>query len=83
MTAVDEKNIIVVKELEPSDGHAELEKTAQKILNKVVLVKPLFICNQQILNLEGYDLPHHIDIIAAAIGKKYILIKYFKIRLKA
>ena len=29
VTAVDEKNIIVVKELEPADGHAELEKTAQ------------------------------------------------------
>ncbi|MCI8666075.1 MAG: PucR family transcriptional regulator [Dorea sp.] len=31
VTAVDEKNIIVVKELEPSDGHAELEKTAQSL----------------------------------------------------
>ena len=31
VTAVDEKNIIIVKELEPSDGHAELEKTAQSI----------------------------------------------------
>ena len=29
VTAVDEKNIIVVKELEEGDGHAELEKTAQ------------------------------------------------------
>lgn len=29
VTAVDEKNIIVVKELEPTDGHVELEKTAQ------------------------------------------------------
>ena len=29
VTAVDEKNIIVVKELEANDGHAELEKTAQ------------------------------------------------------
>jgi len=29
VTAVDEKNIIVVKELESSDGHAELEKYAQ------------------------------------------------------
>ncbi len=33
VTAVDEKNIIVVKELEPSDGHAELEKTAQNLYN--------------------------------------------------
>ena len=31
VTAVDEKNIIVVKELEPTDGHKELEKTAQNI----------------------------------------------------
>ena len=29
VTAVDEKNIIVMKELESSDGHAELEKYAQ------------------------------------------------------
>ena len=29
VTAVDEKNIIVVKELEPGDGHKELEKVAQ------------------------------------------------------
>ena len=31
VTAVDEKNIIVVKELEVSDGHAELEKIADNI----------------------------------------------------
>ena len=31
VTAVDEKNIIVVKELEPTDGHGELEKTAHNI----------------------------------------------------
>ena len=31
VTAVDEKNIIVVKELEPSDGHVELEKMAQNM----------------------------------------------------
>lgn len=31
VTAVDEKNIIVVKELDPSDGHMELEKTAQNL----------------------------------------------------
>ena len=31
VTAVDEKNIIVVKELEVSDGHAELEKIAENI----------------------------------------------------
>lgn len=29
VTAVDEKNIIVVKELEPTDGHMELQKMAQ------------------------------------------------------
>ena len=29
VTAVDEKNVIVVKELEEQDGPAELEKTAQ------------------------------------------------------
>ena len=31
VTAVDEKNIIVVKELEPNDGHIELEKLAQNL----------------------------------------------------
>ena len=31
VTAVDEKNIIVVKELEPTDGHAELERYAQHL----------------------------------------------------
>ena len=31
MTAVDEKNIIVVKELEDGDGYPELEKTAQNL----------------------------------------------------
>ena len=31
VTAVDEKNIIVVKELEVSDGHAELEKMAENM----------------------------------------------------
>ena len=36
ITAVDEKNIIVVKELEPGDGHEELEKIAQ---NLYVLLK--------------------------------------------
>ena len=33
VTAVDEKNIIVVKELDASDGHAELEKYAQHMYN--------------------------------------------------
>ncbi len=32
VTAVDEKDIIIVKELAPLDGHAELEKTAETIL---------------------------------------------------
>ena len=31
LTAVDEKNIIVVKELEPNDGHTELEKIAENM----------------------------------------------------
>ena len=31
VTAVDEKNIIVVKELDSTDGHEELEKTARNI----------------------------------------------------
>ena len=33
VTAVDEKNIIIVKELEPTDGHEELEKAAQSMYN--------------------------------------------------
>ena len=32
VTAVDEKNIIIVKELAPSDGYPQLEKTANNIL---------------------------------------------------
>ena len=32
ITAVDEKNIIIVKELAPSDGYPQLEKTANNIL---------------------------------------------------
>ena len=32
VTAVDEKNIIVVKELEPNDGHTELEKIADVLI---------------------------------------------------
>lgn len=36
VTAVDEKNIIVVKELEPNDGHTELEKIAE---NMYILLK--------------------------------------------
>ena len=32
VTAVDEKDIIIVKELSSSDGHAELEKMAESIL---------------------------------------------------
>ena len=32
ITAVDEKNIIVVKELDPDDGYPEMEKIAQNIL---------------------------------------------------
>ena len=31
VTTVDEKNIIVVKELEPNDGHVELEKIAENM----------------------------------------------------
>ena len=31
VTAVDEKNIIVVKELEPNEGHTELEKIAENM----------------------------------------------------
>lgn len=33
ITAVDEKNIIVVKELGPDDGYEEMNKTAEAILN--------------------------------------------------
>ncbi|HIT89381.1 MAG TPA: helix-turn-helix domain-containing protein [Candidatus Merdenecus merdavium] len=35
ITAVDEKNIIVVKELGLNDGHDEMEKTAQMILDSL------------------------------------------------
>ena len=36
VTAVDEKNIIIVKELEPGDGHEELERTAQNLYTLLV-----------------------------------------------
>ena len=36
VTAVDEKNIIIVRELEPGDGHAELDKEAHNLYNLLV-----------------------------------------------
>ena len=33
ITAVDEKNIILVKELKPSEGYEDLDKTARVILD--------------------------------------------------
>lgn len=36
VTAVDEKNIIIVKELEPGDGHEELERTAQNLYTLLI-----------------------------------------------
>ena len=36
VTAVDEKNIIIVRELEPGDGHAELDKGAHNLYNLLV-----------------------------------------------
>ena len=35
ITAVDEKSIIVVKELEESDGNEELEQTARMIIGSL------------------------------------------------
>ena len=35
VTAVDEKNIIIVKELESTDGHTELEKLAQNLYSSL------------------------------------------------
>ena len=35
ITAVDEKSIIVVKELAPSDGYPEMERTARQILESL------------------------------------------------
>ena len=37
MTAVDEKNIIVVKELEPNDGHAESGEDCRRIFYDLLL----------------------------------------------
>ena len=48
VTAVDEKNIIIVKELEPGDSHEELEKTAQ---NMYALLKN--VTNEKIIIAYG------------------------------
>ena len=54
----------------------------KKVLNKVILVKALFVGYKKILDLERCQLPHHIRIIAAAFGQQNIfqlvLIKHLK-----
>ena len=54
----------------------------QKVFNKVVLIKPLFIGHQQILDLERRQLSHHVNIVAASLCKEdvfqLVLVKYLK-----
>ena len=54
----------------------------KQVFNKVILIKPLFICHQQILDLECRKLSYHVHIIAAALCKqdvlKLVLVKYLE-----
>ena len=42
----------------------------QKILDEIILVKPLLICYQKILDLETGNFTHHIDIITVAYASR-------------
>ena len=68
ITAVDEKNIIVVKELGPGDGYPEMDKTAHEILDLLkaegeenIQPKFPFLCllvsggNSQIILVKAYN----------------------------
>ena len=54
----------------------------QQVLDEIVLVKPLLVCYQKILNLESCQLSYHIHIVTAALGQQNILqlmlVKYLK-----
>ena len=54
----------------------------QQILDKVVLIKPLFISHQQVLNLKRRQFSNHIYVVAAALGQQNVLqlmfVKHFK-----
>ena len=55
----------------------------QQILNEVILVKPLFIRNQKILNLKSRNLPHFVNVFVFSLDRHDIfygmLIEHFKI----
>ena len=55
--------------------------TRQQILDKIILVKPLLICHQQILNLKCRNFAKHIHILTAAGNQNIfepVFIKYLK-----
>lgn len=69
VTAVDEKNIIVVKEITEGDGSADIGKTAEVIdLQEMYLDSFLTIAN-----LEGQDITHAIEKLDI-ISEKYNVI---------
>lgn len=51
----------------------EKQIVKQQVLDKIILIKPFFISDQKILDLEGCNLSHHVYVIAPAVGKKHIL----------
>ena len=54
----------------------------QQVLDKIILIEPLLICYQKILDLETGNLSHHVYIIAVSACQKNILklvlIKYLE-----
>ena len=53
-------------------GNSTLQIIKQQVLDKIILIEPLLICYQKILDLETGNFTHHIDIITVAIGKQDI-----------
>ena len=54
------------------DIHQE-EVVQQEVLHEVVLVEALLVGGQQVLHLEGRELPDHVDVLAGALGEQHIL----------
>ena len=59
------------------------EVVKKKILDKVVFVQTLFVCNDEVLNLAYCNFSDHVSVIAAAFGDQNVLyvlvVIYFKI----
>ena len=54
----------------------------KQVFDKVVLIKPLFICNHQILDLKCCHFTDHIDILSGADSDQHIFCNLFIINLK-